>query len=212
MATLTNPLKEYEVSTIEMRFKALRLQGVQGLVCDKEQVQGSLCLRLVNDRLAITVFGNHITSADPIVSGATQAFIYRFKQFTGYHISVVYGMLPKGMAYAKLYVNGQPVDTKFFSSGFEGRLGTTYVGGLEGNTQGYFQGFVDELRIWSVPRMAWQIQKAWNHELIGVEHGLVAYFPFDVPALHPMSLGVSHWKMAVDGAMYTEPFAIGRRN
>jgi hypothetical protein len=213
VVTLKNPVKKSEeVSTVELRFKALRLTGVQGLVCDKEQVQGSLCVRLVKDRIAISVFGNHITSSDPVISGDTQIFDYRFKPFTGYHVSVVYGLLPKGMAYAKLYVNGKVASTKFFSSGYQAHLGTTYVAGLQSNTHGYFQGFIDELRIWNVPRMAWQIQKTWEHELVGVEHGLVAYFPFDVPGLHGTSLGVSHWNMVVDGAMYTEPFAIGRRN
>jgi len=212
-ATLANPLKKSEeVNTVEFAFKALRLKGVQGLLCDREQVLGSLCLRLIKNHLAITVFGNHITSQDPVISGSTHLFDFDFKPFTGYKISVVYGLLRKGMAYTKLYVDGKPISTKFFASGHQPRLGTAIVGGLEGHTKTYFQGFIDDLRIWNIPRMAWQIQRDFNHEIIGVEHGLVAYFPFNNPSVHADSLGVSHWEMDIHGAVYTDPFPLGRRN
>merc|ERR1711988_1781478 len=118
----------------------------------------------------------------------------------------------KGMAYTKLYVNGIPVSTKFFASGLRARLGTAYVCGLQGNTRGYFQGFIDDLRLWNYPRMAWEIKRDFNRQLVGVEHGLVAYFPLDKPTRRIASLGISHWQMDIEGAVYTEPFAIGRHN
>merc|ERR1711939_1033890 len=77
--TLRNPVKHSEVvSTVDIKFKALQLRGVQGLLCDKEQKIGSLCIRLVNQKLAVTVFGNHITAHDPVISGSTQTFAYDF--------------------------------------------------------------------------------------------------------------------------------------
>jgi hypothetical protein len=211
--TLKNPVKHAEaVSTVDIKFKALQLRGVQGLICDKEQVPGSLCIRLVNNRLSVTVFGNHVTSKDPVISGSTQTFAYNFKPFTGYSISVVYGLLAQGMAYSKLYVDGHPVGTKFFASGRPARLGTCFVGGLQSNAQGYFQGFLDELRLWNIPRMPWQIHKDFDRQLVGVEHGLIAYFPFNNPKISEPSLGISQWHLTVSGAMYTDPFTLGRRD
>lgn len=212
MLTLRNPVKHSEVvSTVDIKFKALQLRGAQGLLCDKEQKIGSLCIRLVNQKLAVTVFGNHITAHDPVISGSTQTFAYDFKPFTGYEISVVYGLLPKEMAYVKLYVNGKTVDTKFYASGVRARIGTSVVGGLQEDGQGFFQGFMGHVRIWNVPRMAWQIHRDMDRELVGVEHGLIAYFPFNIPKIQQISLGVSQWEMKVHGAMFTDPFTIGRR-
>jgi len=213
MAMLANPVKHAEeVSTVEFMFKALRLKGVQGLVCDQEQVMGSVCIRLVNNQMSLSVFGNHVTANDPVISGSTHTFPYEFRPFTGYRVSIVYGLLQKGMAYTKLYVNGNAVSSKFFASGYPGRLGTTTIGSLQGKSSGYFQGFLDDLRLWSTARMPWQIRKYYNRTMVGVEQGLFAYFPMDVAKLQMDSLGVSSWKMEVQGAVYSDPFGLGRRN
>lgn len=213
MLTLHNPVKKAEeVSTVEFAFKALVLKGVRGLVCDQVQVMGSLCIKLVGQHLTVTVFGNHVTSNDPVISGSTQTFPYKFRPFTGYRVSVVYGQLRKGMAYVKLYVNGKVTGAKFFASSYPARLGTTFVGAIQGNKHAYFQGFLDDLRIWNVPRMAWQIRSDYNKHVVGVERGLIAYFPMDVPDLKTSSLGVSAWEMQVEGAEYAAPFFLGRRH
>lgn len=213
IAILSNPVKKAEeVNTVEFEFKALSLEGIQGLVCDQEQVMGSLCIRLVNEHLAVTVFGNHITANDPVISGSTHTFPYKFKPFTGYRVSIVYGLLHKGMAYTKLYVDGNPVGSKFFASSYQARLGTTYVGALQGQNEAYFQGFIDDVRIWNIPRMAWEIKRDYNKHMVGVEQGLIAYFPLDEPSLDQNSLGVSSWKLEVRGAVYSDPFGLGRRN
>lgn len=213
LAVLSNPVKQAEeVATVEFAFKALRLSGVQGLVCDQEQVMGSLCIRLVGNHIALTVFGNHITANDPVISGSTTQFSYFFKPFTGYRVSIVYATLRKGMAYTKLYVNGNPTDTKFFASGYPGRLGTTYTGALQGNSRAYFQGFLDDVRLWNTARAAWQIARNFDKKLVGVEQGLIAYFPLDNLQLNEASLGVSNWEISIKGAVYSDPFMLGRHN
>jgi len=213
LAVLSNPVKHAEeISTIEFAFKALRVGGVQGLVCDQQQVMGSVCIRLVGDQISFTVFGNHITANDPVISGSTQTFPYKFRPFTGYRVSLVYALLHKGMAYTKLYVNGNLAGTKFFASAYVGRLGTTYVSAIQGNSHGYFQGFVDDLRLWNVVRMPWQIAKDARKHMVGVEQGLIAYFPMDVPELETSSLGVSNWEMKIQGAVYSDAFQLGRHN
>jgi len=211
IAVLSNPVKAVdEIGAVEFSFKALRMTGVQGLVCDQQQVMGSMCIQLDGNRISVNVFGNHITANDPVVSGSTHVFSYVFKPFTGYRVSIVYGLLHKGMAYIKLYVNGHLANTKFFASGNPARLGTTYVGALQGNSHSYYQGFLDDLRLWSIPRMPWQIAKDYHKHLVGVEQGLIAYFPMDSPHLHQRSLGVSSWEMDVQGAVYSDEFSLGR--
>lgn len=211
LAVLSNPVKHAEeIGTVEFSFKSLRMTGVQGLVCDQQQVMGSVCIRLVGDHMSLTVFGNHITSNDPVISGSTHVFAYVFKPFTGYRVSIVYGKLHKGMAYAKLYVNGHLANTKFFASGYPAQLGTTYIGALQGNGHAYYQGFMDDLRLWSIPRTAWQIAKDYHKRLVGVEQGLIAYFPMDMPQVQQASLGVSNWEMDVQGAVYSDEFSLGR--
>lgn len=162
--------------------------------------------------MSLSVFGNHITADDPVISGSTHTFDYDFEAFTGYRVTVVYGLLHQGMAYTKLYVNGNLVSTNFFASGYPGRLGTTTVGALQGNDKGYYQGFLDDIRLWSAARMAWQIAKDYNKHLVGVEEGLIAYFPLDSPHLHEGSLGVSNWEIAIQGSVYSDAFALGRHN
>lgn len=116
------------------------------------------------------------------------------------------------MSYTKLYVNGIPVTSKFFASGYQARLGTTYIGALQEQNEAYFQGFIDDVRIWNIARMAWEIKASYNKPLVGVEQGLIAYFPLDEPSLEQDSLGVSSWKLEVRGAVYSDPFGLGRRN
>jgi len=43
----------------------------------------------------------------------------------------------------------------------------------------FFDGRIDEIRIWNYPRTAAQIQANWNRTLAGGEPGLVAYWRFD---------------------------------
>lgn len=213
LAVISNSVKQAEsVATVEFKFKSLRMNGVKGLVCDQQQVMGSLCIRLVDDHISISIFGNHITANDPVISGSTHIFPYKFKAFTGYRVSIVYALLHKGMAYTKLYVDGYLASTKFFASGYAGRLGTTFVGALQGEGHSYYQGFLDDLRLWSSPRMAWQIAKHFNKRIVGVEQGLIAYFPMDIPETRQASVGVSNWEMQVQGAVFSDQFSLGRRN
>lgn len=161
--------------------------------------------------MTVTVFGNHVTADDPVISGSTQEFPYEFQEFTGYRVSIVYSMLHKGMAYTKLYVNGRAITSKFFATGAPGRLGTTNIGALQEHSHAFFQGFIDDLRLWNIARPAWQIRSDYNKKLVGVEQGLIAYFPVDTAERKIESLGVSSWKMQIEGAVFSDPFSIGRR-
>ena len=47
------------------------------------------------------------------------------------------------------------------------------------NGSEYFDGVIDEVRIWNIVRSECHISAAMNHELIGNEYGLVAYYNFN---------------------------------
>jgi phosphodiesterase/alkaline phosphatase D-like protein len=65
-----------------------------------------------------------------------------------------------------------PTFTSLVGAGFEG----LYVGGL---SRHFFQGAIDELRLWSVPRTATDIQNTMNELLEGTEPNLAGYWQLD---------------------------------
>ena len=75
-----------------------------------------------------------------------------------------------------LYVNGNLVDQSNYSSDIgAGEIGL-YIGGY---TSQYFNGLIDEVRLWNVVRSQAQIQASMNQILTGSETGLVGYWPLD---------------------------------
>ena len=79
----------------------------------------------------------------------------------------------------KLYVDGILKMTTTFSvnapAGHDITIGT---GNTNGDAQ-FFQGAMDEVRVWNVVRTQSEIQGAMNSELVGNETGLVAYYKFN---------------------------------
>jgi len=81
----------------------------------------------------------------------------------------------------RLYTNGVAA----FSESFPGAIGDVntslnnfQIGGRQAVAQ-FFQGQIDEVRVWNLARTAIEIGNAKNHRLTGNEPGLVAYYPFD---------------------------------
>jgi len=208
---MRNPLKPEgeKVSTIEFRLKTLRDRGLQGILCSKQQFKGSICIYLHDGRVALKVFGNHITSSKAVVSSPTHIFEYRLRPYTGYAVAVVYATLPNSMGYAKLYINGKLHGTKFYATGNPAIMSKMLMGGIEGHQRTYFQGFIDELRVWALPRTPHQIKQYYDKELVGIEQGLVAYFPFDRPAKVQSSLGTSKWEIIVHNVEFSDEFRYG---
>jgi len=86
-----------------------------------------------------------------------------------------------------LYVDGLPE-----TLGFENVSGsittlettaTTHIGNYDGSgsPDEYFQGDMDELRIWSEERTPAEIFENYNTELSGIETNLIGYYKMDVP-------------------------------
>ncbi|HAV64783.1 MAG TPA: hypothetical protein DCY13_20745, partial [Verrucomicrobiales bacterium] len=97
------------------------------------------------------------------------------------HVAAVSG--PQGM---KLYVDGTLVGEDPFPGSFAaiGNNATNWIGrGLQQNDfDDDFNGFMDEIRVWSVARTAEQIRADMNRALTGDEAGLVGLWNFDDPA------------------------------
>jgi len=75
-----------------------------------------------------------------------------------------------------LYINGNLVGQSNYSSDIgAGEVGL-YIGGF---TSLYFNGLIDEVRLWNVVRSQGQIQASMNQILTGSETGLVGYWPMD---------------------------------
>jgi len=56
--------------------------------------------------------------------------------------------------------------------------GKTFIG-KDNRNKGYFDGIIDDVRIWNVARTQQQIQDNMNKELVGNETGLVGYWKFN---------------------------------
>ncbi|MDM8524702.1 BACON domain-containing carbohydrate-binding protein [Desulfococcaceae bacterium HSG8] len=92
-----------------------------------------------------------------------------------YHVAAVWGV--GGM---KMYVNGVlQSDTDAYASGIVSSGTGLHIGQSDGFFYYYFQGRIDEVRIWNTARTQAEIQKNRSRTLKGDEAGLVAYYRFD---------------------------------
>lgn len=71
-------------------------------------------------------------------------------------------------------------------------IGARY--GEEEAPKDFFEGFLDEVRIWNVVRTPTEIANNYNIELTGSETGLVAYYPFENTEVNSDTFG---WKRGV---------------
>ncbi|MEZ4939657.1 MAG: HYR domain-containing protein [Saprospiraceae bacterium] len=77
----------------------------------------------------------------------------------------------------RAYKNGSPTPTATFSKTQAAITGAVYVGAR--GTSGFFNGEVDEVRIWTVERTQAEIAANMSAALTGCEPGLVQYFQFN---------------------------------
>lgn len=98
-----------------------------------------------------------------------------------HHISVV---VERTKA-VSMYIDGELVETGNASifKGFAGPkiwIGCRgWIHGSQDSTDQFFNGNLDEIRVWNTARKPEQIQRDFTSQLIGEELGLQAYYPFD---------------------------------
>ncbi|HTI70362.1 MAG TPA: choice-of-anchor Q domain-containing protein [Candidatus Limnocylindria bacterium] len=82
----------------------------------------------------------------------------------------------------------------------EGVRDWCYLGRGQGAADWYSNAVIDDFRMWSVARNAYQIKAGMYAPLNGDEAGLVLYYPFDGPDANPVNVVVNRAK--VTGAAY----------
>ena len=95
-----------------------------------------------------------------------------------YHIA---GVIDTTIHRMKLYLNGQlvaacPYGKQIRQSRFPLLLGWTYE---KKTTCGYFNGWIDEVRIWNCVRTEKQLRTTMNKPLTGISPNMVGYWNFD---------------------------------
>lgn len=105
-----------------------------------------------------------------------------------YHIAWVFdGTQGSNDAKIKLYLNGQLQNPLNFNENIDGNPpGTALTSlasttenmkiGVSGEANDYFEGAIDDVRIWNVSRSESEIQSDYQSELLGNEAGLVGYW------------------------------------
>ena len=92
-------------------------------------------------------------------------------------------------AHVTLYVNGQQLAQYANAQQLSyGKRGLTVGMGYHTTYGGYsfFQGMMDEIRIWNIARTQSQIQQTMTTKLTGTETGLVGYWNFDDNRFSPL--------------------------
>ena len=79
----------------------------------------------------------------------------------------------------RFYVNGDPDGTGTAEIDIIDNTRDLYIGAEEGRPSNFFEGILDDVRIWNVVRSQGEIAAAMGTTLAGSEPGLVAYWPFD---------------------------------
>jgi hypothetical protein len=126
--------------------------------------------------------GNFFGISRGIIGGEDRIWVYNwdgnddrigieYENFEWVHIALVQD---NGVLYG--YKNGELIGQ--VNTGASGTAGYQRIGGGTDNG-GYFQGFLDEIRIWSVARTQYEIQSNTSHELSGDEDNLVGYWKFN---------------------------------
>jgi len=90
----------------------------------------------------------------------------------------VVGMLDTDDNEARIYYDGNLVASKSVFSEIGSATALTYIGSRGGNEM-FFDGIVDEVRLWNTARSQSEIQEYMYKQLTGTEPGLVAYWQFD---------------------------------
>ncbi|MEM1094706.1 MAG: LamG-like jellyroll fold domain-containing protein [Bacteroidota bacterium] len=148
--------------TVEAWIYPDTLNGDRSLLgTTEQQTNQGLHLILRNGRPLLGFYGNDEFAVQPIP----------LKQWT--HLAFVYDMAAQRQ---RIYVNGVEVITGTGHAPFAG-TGTVYIG--RSLSAGYFDGQIDELRIWSTARSAADVEATMRRTLAGTEAGLRHYYAFD---------------------------------
>jgi len=123
--------------------------------------------------------GNDMQSIGIWNGGSYQTVPYSFSKGQWYHVAAV--MTTSNTLF---YVNGAYIGTtnngiNTGRSGYNLKIGVSETEGTAVGNAEYFEGELDEVRVWNTARTATQIQNNYQAPINGTSPGLVAYYPID---------------------------------
>ena len=120
---------------------------------------------LQNNSLRIEIGGSGMYASTPLNDGSW------------HHVAVTYD--PSSTPNVRLYIDGSLENSGNFSQPVNTTSNSTLYIGRRNDNVNYFDGTVDELRVWNTTRTAAEIQNSMNNEMCSVPSGLVAYYNFN---------------------------------
>ena len=127
------------------------------------------------------------------INGSEKHFVfdYPFQPGTWYHIAETYD---SSANVGKAYVNGVEIGSETVSGALTFGSGPWYIGvDTDGSElDNYWDGQIDEVRIWNIARTQEDIKATIKTTLQGDEPGLVAYWNFDDGTANDLSLNGNH--------------------
>ena len=147
--------------SIEMYVKPLSNQNARGIFQWADQTSSGIPMVLfqqTGSTLRVFVDSNYNLTTTILIGSWS-------------HIALTYD----GTIY-KLYVNGALVNSYTGGIQFQNLATKLFYGN---GYNGYWNGSMDEARVWSTARTQAEIQQFMNSELVGTESGLLSYFKFN---------------------------------
>ena len=113
---------------------------------------------------------NDMTGLD-IYNGSASTATYSFSSGTWYHFAFV-----MTSSSTEVFINGASIGT---IGAYNSNTGLPLMIGASSSNSEYFQGIIDEVRVWDIALTALQIQNNMYWEFTGNESNLVAYYRFN---------------------------------
>ena len=149
--------------------------GSAGTVFEKGALNSQYSLFFTNSRLYFRTYHSSGTGSTQIVRLENQLGL---TDNTWHHIAVTYD----GSARV-IYVDGSSVASDSRSGALNQNTNGHIIGAYNGASTGahsrFFNGSIDELRVWNVARTATEISDSYNQLISPSSAGLIGYWPFE---------------------------------
>jgi len=187
--------------TVELLFKASSFPPENGYISSfiRKNTSAEKENFLLRSR---TIDGNALPEMTPGGHIAMLRASYAFVPGKWYHLAATYD----GKA-AAIFVNGIAVERQRCAGSMKIDDSELVIGAgdPEFSSGEFFQGDIDEVRLWNLARSQKQIRETINAPLTGKEEGLVAYWNFDDGTANDLSPHANNGKLCGDAGIVSSP-------